>query len=82
MTSLTIKIPTELKTRLEIEARFSGKSCSAIVRDSLEKRLKRKKKSTMSLYERTKHLCGSCNSGVPDLATNPKYMKGFGEWRK
>jgi hypothetical protein len=27
-------------------------------------------------------LAGKGDSGIPDLATNPEYMKGFGEWRK
>jgi len=82
MTSLTIKIQPELKVLLETEARFSGKSVSAVVRDSVATCLARKKRGKLSLYERTKHLCGIVASGVPDLATNPKFMKGFGGWRK
>jgi len=27
-------------------------------------------------------VCGSLHSGVKDLATNKKYLKGFGEWKK
>jgi len=84
MTSLTVKIPPELKTRLEIEARLSGKSVSAVVRNSVEEqlRIRKKGKRRLSLYERTKHLCGSLRSGVKDLATNPKYLEGLGEWRR
>jgi hypothetical protein len=37
MTSITIKLPEELKEKLETEARMRGKSRSALVRDSLEK---------------------------------------------
>jgi hypothetical protein len=30
-------------------------------------------------YDVIKHLIGSCKGGPPDLATNPKYMEGFGQ---
>lgn len=82
MTTLTIKLPEELKARLEAEARLSGKSVSAVVRDSLERRLRAKRHAGTSLYERTKDLYGIGESGIPDLATNPKYMEGFGAWRE
>lgn len=32
----------------------------------------------ISMYDLTRDLCGSVDSGVPDLATNKKYMKGYG----
>jgi len=82
MTTLTIKLPEDLKLRLEAEARLRGKSVSALARESLAKSLKKTGPKKPSLYERTKDLCGSISSGVPDLATNPKYMEGFGEWRR
>ena len=78
MTSLTIKIPPELKNRLEAEAQLLGKSYSAVVRDSLATSLTRKKRGKLSLYERTKHLCGIGASGVSDLATNSKHLKNYG----
>jgi hypothetical protein len=34
-----------------------------------------------SLHDRMKDGCGIVDSGVPDLATNPKHMEGFGKWR-
>lgn len=79
MSTQTIYLPEALKDRLRIEARLRGVSMSGFVRSCLEADLKQKRPS---LYERTKDLCGSVSSGIPDLATNPKYMKGFGEWRK
>ncbi len=79
MTSITIKLPEKLKEKLESEARLRGKSCSAVVRDSLEKDLAGSE--TPSLLDRVRDLVGKGDSGVPDLATNPKYMKGFGQWR-
>jgi len=82
MTSLTIKLPEDLKLRLEAEARIRGKSVSALARESIAKTLKKSGTKKLSLYERSKDLCGAGSSGIPDLATNPKYMEGFGEWRR
>ena len=82
MTSLTIKLPEELKERIEEQARLRGQSCSAVVRDSVEKDLAPSNKQ--SIYDRMRDLIDKAGpgSGVPDLATNPKYMEGYGEWRK
>ncbi len=30
-------------------------------------------------YDRIKHLAGICRGGPKDLATNPKYLEGFGQ---
>ena len=40
------------------------------------------KKANPSLHERMKEFCGIVDSGIPDLATNKKHMKGFGRSRK
>ena len=77
MKTLTIKLPAEMKDRLELEARQSGKSVSALIRESISERLRAGDGKT-SLYERTQDLCGAGSSGVPDLATNPEHMEGFG----
>lgn len=79
---MSIKMPAELKLKLEASARFSGKSLSAVVRESLTQAVRGSGRGKPSLYERTKDLCGVGNSGVPDLATNTAHMKGFGAWRK
>lgn len=80
MSSITIKLPDELKKKLQARARASGKSCSALVRHSIEKELiassNGKKPSLLDLFG---DLAGKGDSGVTDLATNPKYMEGFGE---
>jgi hypothetical protein len=82
MTTLSIKMPVELKLKVESAARFAGKSVSAVVRDSLTLTVRRSGPRKPSLYERTRDLCGAGDSGVADLATNPEHMKGFGSWRK
>jgi hypothetical protein len=83
MASLTIKLPPGLKTELEAAARLRGRSASAIVREAVEQRLRKSHRiQKASLYERTRHLCGCFDSGVTDLATNPKYLEGLGGWKR
>jgi len=85
MTSITIKLPEAMKQRLEAEARMRGKSCSALVRDSLEKDLAGSNGTngkSPSVLDMLRDLVDKGDSGIPDLATNPKYMKGYGEWRE
>jgi hypothetical protein len=83
MSSLTIKLSPALKSELESAARLRGRSVSAVVREAVEGRLRQgEHMGKPSLYERTAHLRGCFNSGVKDLATNPKYLEGFGEWKR
>ena len=85
MTSITIKLPEELKAKLQAHSRLSGKSCSALVRRSLEKELSGSRKGhakSQSVLEKLADLAGKGDSGIPDLATNPKYMKSYGQWRE
>jgi len=82
MASLTIKLPPPLKLELEANARLRGKSVSAVVREAVEGRLRQSRRRQPSLFERAPHLRGCFDSGVRDLATNPKYLKGFGEWKR
>jgi hypothetical protein len=78
MTTLTIKLPVELKERLELEARHSGRSVSSLIREAVAERLRTGQAPT-TLYDRTRDLCGAGASGRSDLATHPDHMEGFGE---
>jgi hypothetical protein len=78
MVTLTIKIPAELKQRLEREAVQSGRSVSALIRDAVGAQLRRVPTSG-SLFDRTRDLCGAGGSGRRDLATNRDHLRGFGE---
>jgi Arc/MetJ-type ribon-helix-helix transcriptional regulator len=78
MVNLTIKIPADVKQRLEREAQQSGRSVSDLIREAVGDHL-RKAAATTSLYERTRDLCGVGGSGRPDLATNREHLRGFGE---
>ncbi len=40
------------------------------------------KAKKLSLHDRMKDGCGIVDSGVTDLATNKKYMEGFGRWKR
>ena len=77
MVTLTIKLPESLKQLLELEARQSDRSVSAVIREAVGQQLQKSGKST-SLYDRTRDLCGSGGSGRPDLATNSDLFEGFG----
>lgn len=77
MTSLTIKLPESLRQKVESTARISGRSVSAVVRDAISSSLP-SGTGGLSLFERTRDLCGKGKSGIRDLATNPKHMKGYG----
>jgi len=78
MVTLTIKLPAELKQRLEREALQSGRSVSALIRDAVGAQLRRAPMSG-SLFDRTRDLCGAGRSGRRDLATNRDHLRGFGE---
>jgi len=78
MVTLTIKLPADVKQRLEREARQAGKSVSAFIREAVTARLRRGP-AKGSLYDRTQDLCGAGSSGRADLATNRVILQGFGE---
>ena len=80
MKTVTVKLSDELAIRLEKRAKRLGVSKSAILRDSIEKALKQGDavEEEPSAYDLMKDGCGCFDSGVTDLATNPKHMEGFG----
>lgn len=79
MTTISIKIPEDLASRLDAAARAENTSRSALFRQALADKLKTSARRTKpSLYELSADLCGSGESGVGDLASNPKHLKGFG----
>lgn len=81
MKTMTVKLPDELAVRLEKRAKRLGVSKSALLRQSLERDLAGKNgaaEEEPSAYDLMKDGCGCVDSGVTDLATNPKHMEGFG----
>ena len=81
MTTITLKVPQILAAKLEAVAAKKRVPKSKYVRDALSAALK-KEKTQPSMYDLMKDAIGCVNSGKKDLATNPKYMKGYGAWRK
>lgn len=81
MKTLTVKLPEELAVRLQQRASRLGVSKSALVRQSVEDSLSGPSslvEEEPSAYALMKDGCGCVDSGVSDLATNPKHMEGFG----
>ena len=80
MKTLTVKLPDELAVRLEKRAKHLGVSQSELVRESVERGLSDAcaRLDAPSMYDLTREDCGCFDSGLTDLATNPKHMEGFG----
>ena len=79
MTTISLKVPDELLARMDAVASAKRTSRSALLREALEEKLEVvASKSSPSLYDRSADLCGKDHSGMGDLASNPKHLKGFG----
>ncbi len=80
MQTISLKLPDTLLARLEEESRLRHTNKSALVRAALERELAPKKTGEKpSCYDLARDLAGSIKGLPGDIATNPKYMKGFGE---
>jgi hypothetical protein len=79
MKTITFKADDRMDNWLAKEAKASRVSKSQILRSVVEDQMKKSKGK--SCYDLSKDLCGSFRSGVPDLATNKKYLKNFGKWK-
>ena len=76
----TIEVPDELYRRAKAEAALSGRKLRDLVEDGLRLVLETsgKKRRPPSLAGLTKRARGMIDSGVSDLASNPKHLAGFG----
>jgi len=91
MTTISLKLPEHLLTRLEKESRVRRTTKSSLVRECLEKQLPGTKPLASlpklppgeSFYDKAlpilKKAWARRGRGARDLATNPKYMEGFGK---
>ena len=91
MTTISLKLPEQLLSRLEKASRARRKTKTSLVRECLEKQLPDNEPPAHlpklppgeSFYDRALPILKRAwarNRKLPrDLATNPKYMKGFGE---
>lgn len=76
----TVEVPDELYRRAKAEAALSGRKLKDLVEEGLRQVLDkpdktRRKPSLAGLMKRAR---GMVDSGLPDLATNPKHLAGFG----
>jgi plasmid stability protein len=83
MSTLTIRIPDRLKSELSARAKASGKSVPQLVRDLLDRQfLASGQAASLSLYDRSRDLCGSVRGTPADLARNRKHLAGYGAWKR
>ena len=80
MKTISLKLSSRLSANLDRAAKRCGQSKSEIVRTALEQFLNgaRVAHHPLSALDLAGDLVG-CGAGASDLATNPKYMEGFGE---
>ncbi|MBA4386590.1 MAG: hypothetical protein C0404_01335 [Verrucomicrobia bacterium] len=79
----TLEIPSDLYRQAKIKAATDGCRIKDLVTDGLALVLGVSNKpagkgKTKSAFDVLKDACGCVDSGVSDLASNPKHMKGFG----
>lgn len=79
MTTISLKVPDILDTRLAEEAQRRRTSKSAVIRECVERMLlTRRHGQATSCLDLAGDLAG-CLSGPRDIATNPKYVEDFGQ---
>jgi len=76
----TVEVPDDLYRRAKAEAAMRGRKLKDLVEEGLRLVLDARPNAPRpeSLAELMKGARGVMNSGVPDLATNPEHMAGFG----
>lgn len=79
MTTISLKLPERLLERLEKECQTRHTTKSSLIRECLEERLDKPISGDQaSCFDLAKDLAGSLKGLPHDLATNRKYMDGFG----
>ncbi|MBL9139036.1 MAG: hypothetical protein JNK85_24425 [Verrucomicrobiales bacterium] len=80
MTTISLKLPERLLELLEAESRARRTTKSSLVRECLEKTLTAPPSGgKATCYDLAQDLAGSLKGLPRDLATNPKFMEGFGQ---
>ena len=78
MRTLVLRIPDDLEARLEALASRRGKTKSAIAREVLSRGVRSRRKLELSAFDLMRDQIGIVNTGLGDLASNPKHMERFG----
>lgn len=80
MQTISLRLPAEVLAQLESEAKARGVTKSELVREGLEKALRKQSTAgAVSCYDLARDLAGTVKGLPEDLADNPKYMEGFGQ---
>jgi len=79
MKTLSLKLPSSLSVKLERAAKQRGQSKSEVVRSALEQFLHGDCSIPPGSALEAVQPWAGCVEGPRDLATNPKYMEGFGK---
>ena len=80
MQTISLTLPDALWRQLESEARLRRVTKSHLVRASLEKALgDGKEGARVSCHDLARDLPAKVKGLPKDLATNPSYLKGFGQ---
>lgn len=76
----TVEVPDELYRRAKAEAALRGRKLRDLVEEGLRLVLEAPPKTdrSSSLAGLTKRARGMIDSGVSDLASNPRHLAGFG----
>jgi hypothetical protein len=78
MERINVRVESQLKQRLELEAKAKGVSPSAIVRQLLEEHYRQPPAENCYQLAQRLGILGSIKGLPADLSTNPDYMEGFG----
>jgi predicted component of type VI protein secretion system len=76
----TVEISEELYRRAEAQAALEGRKLKDLIEEGLRLVInpRRERRQPASLAALTRTARGVVNSGIPDLASNPKHLAGFG----
>jgi hypothetical protein len=76
----TVEVPDDLYRRAKAEAALRGRKLKDLIEDGLRLVLDAPNKTSRrpSLTGLMKRARGVIDSGLPDLASNPKHLEGFG----
>jgi Ribbon-helix-helix protein, copG family len=77
--TISLKLPADLLADLEREAKARRVSKSILIRESLETALRHRSRGAVCCYDLARDLAGTVKGLPLDVASNPKYMEGFGE---
>lgn len=76
----TVEVPDELYRKAKSMAALRGRKLKDLIEEGLRLIVEGPRKSSreQSLAQRMKRARGVVDSGIPDLASNPRHLAGFG----